>query len=134
VKSDYEPMRFVFSMPDLEAKSATLGLRPPAPSGIAASPSPRATRRNSGCSERRRGRVMDSGTIKIVAALICDEAGRVLLVRKRGTAAFMQPGGKRDPGEDDIAALSREIAEELGCCVVRDSIRPARRVRRHRRQ
>ncbi len=67
---------------------------------------------------------MDTGTIKIVAALICDDAGRVLLVRKRGTAAFMQPGGKRDPGEDDIAALSREIAEELGCGVVRASIRP----------
>ena len=67
---------------------------------------------------------MERGTIRIVAALICDEAGRVLLVRKRGTAAFMQPGGKPDPGEDDIAALSREIAEELGCCVVRDSIRP----------
>jgi len=45
-------------------------------------------------------------------------------VRKRGTTAFMQPGGKRDPGEDDIAALSREIAEELGCRVVRSSIRP----------
>ena len=67
---------------------------------------------------------MDSGTIKVVAALICDNAGRVLLVRKRGTAAFMQPGGKRDPGEDDIAALSREIAEELGCGVVRASVRP----------
>jgi 8-oxo-dGTP diphosphatase len=67
---------------------------------------------------------MDTGTIKIVAALICDEAGRVLLVRKRGTAAFMQPGGKRDNGEDDVAALSREIAEELGCGVVRGSIRP----------
>jgi len=67
---------------------------------------------------------MDSGTIKIVAALICDDAGRMLLVRKRGTTAFMQPGGKRDPGEDDIAALSREIAEELGCCLVRASIRP----------
>jgi 8-oxo-dGTP diphosphatase len=67
---------------------------------------------------------MDSGTIKIVAALICDDAGRVLLVRKRGTAAFMQPGGKRDPGEDDVAALSREIAEELGCHVVRGSITP----------
>ena len=67
---------------------------------------------------------MDSGTIKIVAALICDAAGRVLLVRKRGTAAFMQPGGKRDPGEDDISALSREIAEELGCGVVTASIRP----------
>jgi 8-oxo-dGTP diphosphatase len=67
---------------------------------------------------------MDAGTIKIVAALICDDAGRVLLVRKRGTTAFMQPGGKRDPGEDDTAALSREIAEELGCSVVRASIRP----------
>jgi 8-oxo-dGTP diphosphatase len=67
---------------------------------------------------------VDSDTIKIVAALICDDAGRILLVRKRGTTAFMQPGGKRDPGEDDIAALSREIAEELGCRVVRSSIRP----------
>jgi 8-oxo-dGTP diphosphatase len=67
---------------------------------------------------------MDSGTIKIVAALICDDAGRVLLVRKRGTTAFMQPGGKRDPGEDDITALAREIDEELGCRLVRSSIRP----------
>jgi len=65
-----------------------------------------------------------TGTIKIVAALIRDDAGRVLLVRKRGTTAFMQPGGKRDPGEDDVAALSREIAEELRCRVVRASIRP----------
>jgi 8-oxo-dGTP diphosphatase len=67
---------------------------------------------------------MDSATIKIVAALIHDEAGRVLLVRKRGTRAFMQPGGKRDAGEDDIAALCREIAEELGCGVVPASFRP----------
>jgi 8-oxo-dGTP diphosphatase len=62
-------------------------------------------------------------TIEIVAALIRDGAGRVLLVRKRGTAAFMQPGGKRDSGEDDITALAREIEEELGCCLVPDSIR-----------
>jgi 8-oxo-dGTP diphosphatase len=67
---------------------------------------------------------MEAGTIKIVAALIRDDAGRVLLVRKRGTTAFMQPGGKREPGEDDIAALAREIVEELGCCVVRASIQP----------
>jgi 8-oxo-dGTP diphosphatase len=67
---------------------------------------------------------MDTATIKIVAALICDETGRVLLVRKRGTRTFMQPGGKRDAGEDDIAALSREIAEELGCGLVPASIRP----------
>lgn len=64
------------------------------------------------------------GTIEIVAALIRDSAGRVLLVRKRGTTAFMQPGGKRDAGEDDISALAREIDEELGCHVVRDSIQP----------
>lgn len=67
---------------------------------------------------------MDVSAIKVVAALISDDAGRVLLVRKRGTTAFMQPGGKRDPGEDDIAALSREIAEELGCSLVAASIRP----------
>jgi 8-oxo-dGTP diphosphatase len=64
------------------------------------------------------------GTIEIVAALIRDDAGRVLLVRKRGTTAFMQPGGKRDAGEDDATALVREIGEELGCNPLRDSIQP----------
>jgi 8-oxo-dGTP diphosphatase len=62
-----------------------------------------------------------TGTIDIVAALIRDAAGRVLLVRKRGTTAFMQPGGKRDAGE---ATLAREIDEELGCGLVSNSIRP----------
>jgi len=61
--------------------------------------------------------------IDIVAALIRDPAGRVLLVRKHGTAAFMQPGGKRDAGEDDARALSREVREELGCSVVAGSAR-----------
>jgi len=59
--------------------------------------------------------------ISVVAALIRDGEGRVLLVRKRGTAAFMQPGGKRDAGESDVAALSREIVEELGCRVRENS-------------
>jgi len=68
--------------------------------------------------------VTASRTIKIVAALIRDAAGRVLLVRKRGTSAFMQPGGKLDAGEDDITALCREISEELGCLVVPASVRP----------
>jgi 8-oxo-dGTP diphosphatase len=60
---------------------------------------------------------MSENVISVVAALIRDEAGRVLLVRKRGTKAFMQPGGKRDSGESDLAARSREIVEELGYCV-----------------
>ena len=67
---------------------------------------------------------MSEPVISIVAALIRDQAGRVLLVRKRGTAAFMQPGGKRDPGEDDATALARELDEELGCRVVAGSARP----------
>ena len=66
-----------------------------------------------------------SEPIRIVAALIRDEAGRVLLVRKRGTAAaFMQPGGKRDAGEDDVSALARELEEELGCRVVLTTVSP----------
>jgi 8-oxo-dGTP diphosphatase len=64
---------------------------------------------------------MAENVISVEAALIRDDLGRVLLVRKRGTAAFMQPGGKRDAGESDVAALTREIVEELGCRVVAGS-------------
>ena len=56
--------------------------------------------------------------IRIVAAVVSNELGQTLLVRKRGTRAFMQPGGKRDPGEGDLAALAREIGEELGCEII----------------
>jgi len=61
--------------------------------------------------------------IRIVAAAVRDERGRLLLVRKQGTQAFMQPGGKREPHEDDAATLAREIREELGCTVRPDSLR-----------
>jgi 8-oxo-dGTP diphosphatase len=57
-----------------------------------------------------------SNVIRIVAALVVDnQHGGVLLVRKRGTKIFMQPGGKRNPGESDLQALDREVREELGC-------------------
>jgi 8-oxo-dGTP diphosphatase len=56
--------------------------------------------------------------IEVVGAIIRDEAGRLLTVRKRGTAHFMLPGGKREPGEDDLTALAREVFEELGVRVV----------------
>lgn len=58
-----------------------------------------------------------SPPIAIVAAVIRDAGGRYLLVRKHGTAAFMQPGGKPEPGEDDLTALARELDEELGLAV-----------------
>jgi 8-oxo-dGTP diphosphatase len=67
---------------------------------------------------------MSDNIINVVAALIRDDAGRMLVVRKRGTEAFMQPGGKCDAGEDDLTALDREIGEELGCRMVPGSARP----------
>lgn len=56
--------------------------------------------------------------LDIVTAVIRDEEGRMLLVRKRGTTAFMKPGGKRDGDESDLATLARELDEELGCRLV----------------
>jgi uncharacterized protein (TIGR00730 family) len=55
--------------------------------------------------------------IRIVAALAQDELGRVLLVRKKGTRAFMQPGGKLQDSESHLVALERELGEELRCSV-----------------
>ena len=52
-------------------------------------------------------------TLRIAAALLIDADGRTLLVRKRGTQAFMQPGGKIDAGEQPAEALARELHEEL---------------------
>ena len=52
--------------------------------------------------------------IHVSAAVIVDRDGRLLLVRKAGTTAFMQPGGKPDPGETGAETLSRELEEELG--------------------
>ncbi|MUL45690.1 NUDIX domain-containing protein [Mycobacterium sp. CBMA293] len=56
--------------------------------------------------------------IRIVAAVVVDEHGRLLVVRKRGTTTFMQPGGKLEPGETPVEALVREVREELGVDVV----------------
>lgn len=62
--------------------------------------------------------------IHVSAALITDDAGRLLVVRKRGTSVFMQPGGKPAPGESPAQTLSRELAEELGAIVSADELEP----------
>ena len=70
-----------------------------------------------------------SPPIEIVAAVVRDDRGRTLLVRKQGTSVFMQPGGKREPGEDDLTALARELDEELGIAIVAGSARALGRFR-----
>ncbi len=58
-----------------------------------------------------------ASTIRIAAALLLGPDGRTLLVRKRGSQAFMQAGGKIEPDEAPVSALVRELAEELGLVV-----------------
>ncbi len=60
----------------------------------------------------------ESTPIRIAAAVIADADGRILLVRKRATRFFMQPGGKLHSGETAAAALARELSEELGCTLL----------------
>ncbi|KUP98278.1 NUDIX hydrolase [Thermobifida cellulosilytica] len=57
----------------------------------------------------------DSAAPGVVDALawVCVRDGRVLKVRSRGKDVFYLPGGKREPGESDAAALVREVAEEV---------------------
>jgi 8-oxo-dGTP diphosphatase len=49
--------------------------------------------------------------------------GRLLAVRARARDLLYLPGGKREPGEDDWTALSREVDEELGVRLDRVSFR-----------
>lgn len=51
--------------------------------------------------------------IRIAAAIILDSSQRLLLVRKRDTAYFMQAGGKIEADEKPEDALCRELKEEL---------------------
>ena len=61
--------------------------------------------------------------IRVAAAVIVDDHGRWLLVRKRGTAAWMQAGGKIEPGEDPRDAVVREVGEELAVRVAAEQVR-----------
>ncbi|WP_367729300.1 NUDIX hydrolase [Microbacterium sp. LMI1-1-1.1] len=62
--------------------------------------------------------------VHVSAAVVLDAAGRALVVRKRGTSVFMQPGGKPEAGEDAATACVREVREEIGLEVAVDALRP----------
>ena len=54
------------------------------------------------------------GVITVSAICFEREDGTVLTVRKRGTHAWMLPGGKPEPGETAAECAVREVLEELG--------------------
>ncbi|MFZ5869559.1 MAG: NUDIX hydrolase [Actinomycetota bacterium] len=64
---------------------------------------------------------MAAREVPCVGALVRDGAGRLLLVRRRhapGAGLWSVPGGRVESGEDDAAAVVREVAEETGLRVV----------------
>lgn len=74
----------------------------------------------------RRGRHL-AEPLRIAAAVIERADGALLFVRKRGTTAFLQPGGKLEPDELASSALVRELREELGMELVPQDLIPVGR-------
>lgn len=56
----------------------------------------------------------ETHVIRIAAVVITDKQQRMLMVRKKNTLFFMQPGGKIEPQESAQTAVIRELQEELG--------------------
>jgi ADP-ribose pyrophosphatase YjhB (NUDIX family) len=58
--------------------------------------------------------------VPCVGAIITDEAGRLLLIKRRnepGAGLWSLPGGRVEPGETDEQAVVREVMEETGLAV-----------------
>lgn len=59
--------------------------------------------------------------VTCVGALVHDDEGRLLVVRRAqepGLGRWSVPGGRVEPGEDDTAAVRREVLEETGLHVL----------------
>lgn len=59
--------------------------------------------------------------VPCVGAVILDDAGRLLLVRRGrppGVDRWSVPGGRLEPGESDADAVVREVLEETGLQVL----------------
>jgi 8-oxo-dGTP diphosphatase len=65
--------------------------------------------------------VTDRRRTLVVAGLIVGDDGRILITQRRPDQAhggkWEFPGGKVEPGEAPVAALERELAEEIGVTV-----------------
>ena len=61
------------------------------------------------------------GPVPCVGGLTYDDEGRLLVVQRAnepGRGLWSVPGGRVEPGEDDAAALVREMREETGLEIV----------------
>ena len=63
---------------------------------------------------------MSGSVIPCVGAVVTDEQGRLLLIKRGhepGAGLWSIPGGRIEPGETDTEALVREMFEETGLVV-----------------
>lgn len=91
------------------------GLEPPLPRAQAEPAPPASGRRASAYASAPPPSAPKRPTVlRVAAGIVTDPAGRTLVVRKRGSTAFMQAGGKIEPGESALDALARELREEIG--------------------
>ena len=64
---------------------------------------------------------MTGQRIHCAGAIVFDQAGRLLLIKRRnepGAGLWSLPGGRIEPGETDAHAVIREVKEETGLIVV----------------
>src|SRR5581483_1439401 len=73
-----------------------------------------------GGARRARGTMagMQQESVRVVVAAVIERDGQILAARRTGppdlAGKWEFPGGKVEPGEEDIAALIRECEEEIG--------------------